>query len=62
MESALLDKIEIISFKKINSGKNSNVMLPFELDVGTFVERLWNVCGTFVECLSLYCFDITTIS
>jgi hypothetical protein len=31
----------------------------FLLDVGTFVERLWNVCGTFVERVLLYCFGIT---
>jgi hypothetical protein len=36
------------------------VQNSFLLDVGTFVERLWNVCGTFVECLFLYCFDVTS--
>jgi hypothetical protein len=49
-ESALLGQIERISFKKTNSGKNSIVFVSFLLDIGTFVERLWNV----------YCFDITS--
>ncbi len=43
-ESALLDQIEMISFDGVDSGTNSDVMVSFLLDVGTFVERLWNVC------------------
>jgi hypothetical protein len=42
-ESALLDQIEMISFDKTNSGTNSNVLVSFRLDIGTFVERLWNI-------------------
>jgi hypothetical protein len=70
-ESALLEHIEMISFDGADSETNSDIMVSFLLDVGTFVERLWNVCGTFVERLwnvcgtfvervFLYCFDITT--
>ncbi len=49
-ESALLDQIEMISFEKTNSGTNSNVLVSFLLDIGTFVERLF-----------LYCFDMSQI-
>jgi hypothetical protein len=60
-ESALLDQIEMNSFDGADSGANSDITVWFySLDVGTFVERLWNVCGTFVERLFLYSFDITT--
>jgi hypothetical protein len=38
-----------------NSGMNSNVLVAFRLEIGTFVEILWNVCGkvcgTFVPLL-----------
>ncbi len=44
-ESAFLDQIEMISFDETNSGTNSNVLLSFLLDIGTFAERLWNVCS-----------------
>jgi hypothetical protein len=37
-------------------------MVLFLFDIGTFVERLWNVCGKFVERLLLYCFDITRLA
>jgi hypothetical protein len=47
-ESALLDQIEMISFDGADSGTNSDVLVSFLLDVGTFVERVF-----------LYCFDIT---
>jgi hypothetical protein len=50
-ESALLDQIEMISLDTTNSETNSNVLVLFLLDNGTFVERLWNVCGTFVPLL-----------
>ncbi len=45
-ESALLGKIERISFDKTNLGKNSIV---FSLFVSFLIisERLWNICGTF---------------
>jgi hypothetical protein len=46
-ESALLDQIEMCSYDGADSGTNSDVLVSFLLDVGTFVERLWNVCGTF---------------
>ncbi len=36
----------MISFDKANSGTNSNVLVSFRLDIGTFVERLWNI-GSF---------------
>jgi hypothetical protein len=42
----------MISFDGADSGRNSDVMVSFLSDVGTFVERL-------VERLFLYCFDIT---
>ncbi len=48
----------MISLDNKNSGTNSIVFVSFVLDIGTFVERLWNVCGTFVERLFFYCFDI----
>jgi hypothetical protein len=54
-ESALLNQIEMISFDGADSRTNSDVMVSFLLDVGTFVER---DVGTFVERLFLYCFDI----
>jgi hypothetical protein len=41
----------MISFHGADSGTNSDIMVSFLLDVGTFVERLWNVCGTFVPLL-----------
>jgi hypothetical protein len=44
-----VDQKEMISFDGADSGTNSDVMVSFFLDVGTFVERLWNICGTFVE-------------
>jgi hypothetical protein len=44
-ESALQDQIEMISFDRTNSGKNSKGLVTFLLDIGTFVERLWNVCS-----------------
>jgi hypothetical protein len=44
-KSALLDQIEMISFDKKNSGPNSNDFVSFLLYIGTFVERLWNVCS-----------------
>ncbi len=47
-ESVLLDQIEMISFDGADLGTNSDVLVSFLLDVGTFVERLF-----------LYCFDIT---
>ncbi len=49
--SVLLDKIEMISFEGADLGTNSDFMVSFLLDVGTFVERLWNVFGTFVPLL-----------
>ncbi len=47
-ESALREQIEMCSFDGADSGTNSDVLVSFLLDVGTFVERLL-----------LYCFDIT---
>jgi hypothetical protein len=44
-ESALLDQLEMISFDGVDSGTKSDVTVSFLLDVGTFVERLWNVCS-----------------
>ncbi len=32
-------------FDGANWGTNSDVLVSFLLDVGTFVERLWNVCS-----------------
>jgi hypothetical protein len=43
------------SFDGADSATNSDVLVSFLLDVGTFVERLWNVCGTFVERLWNVC-------
>ncbi len=43
-ESAFLDQIVMLSFDKTYSGTKSHVMVSFLLDIGTFVERLWNVC------------------
>jgi hypothetical protein len=40
-EYALLDQIEMFSFDGANWGTNSDVMVSFLLDVGTFEERLW---------------------
>jgi hypothetical protein len=37
--------MEMISFDGADSGKNSDVLVSILLDVGTFVERLWNVCS-----------------
>ncbi len=37
-----------VSFDKTNSGTNSNVLVSFRLDIGTFVERLWNICSSIV--------------
>ncbi len=48
-ESALLDQTEMFSFDGTDSAMNSDVLVSFLLDVGTFVERLF-----------LYCFHITT--
>jgi hypothetical protein len=45
----------MISFNETNSGTNSNVLVSLLLEIGTFVERLWNVCGTFVERLWSVC-------
>ncbi len=53
-ESALLDQIEMCSIDGADSGANSDVLVSFLLDVGTFVERLWNVCPFTV-------FDITSL-
>jgi hypothetical protein len=48
-ESALLNQIEMCSFDGADSRTNSDVLVSFLLDVGTFVgtfvERLWNVCS-----------------
>ncbi len=55
-ESALLgQKIQIIQIRK----RAQSFFVSFLLDIGTFVECLWNVCGTFEERLLLYCFDVT---
>jgi hypothetical protein len=35
----------MISFDGTDLGTNSDVSLSFLLDVGTFVERLWNICS-----------------
>jgi hypothetical protein len=35
----------MISFDGADSGTSSDVLVSFLLDVGTFVERLWNVCS-----------------
>jgi hypothetical protein len=39
------------SFDGADSATNSYVLVSLLLDVGTFVERLWNVCGTFAPLL-----------
>ncbi len=44
-ESVLLDQIQMISFDGADSGTNSDVLVSFLLDVGTFVEGLWNGCS-----------------
>jgi hypothetical protein len=44
-ESALLDQLVMLSFDMTYSGTNSNVMVSFLLDIGTFVDCLWNVCS-----------------
>jgi hypothetical protein len=49
-ESVLLDRIGMCSFDGADSGTNSDVLVSFLLDVGTFVERLL-----------LYCYDITAL-
>ncbi len=41
----------MISFDKTNSGTNSNVLVSFRLDIGTFVERFWNICSFTVSTL-----------
>ncbi len=41
----------LISFDGADSGTNSDILVSFLLDVGTIVECLWNVCGTFVPLL-----------
>jgi hypothetical protein len=66
-ESALLDQIEMISLDGADSGTNSGVLVSFLLDVGTFVERLWNVCSFTVLTLLNYPFPpkfstVTTFS
>jgi hypothetical protein len=43
----------MISFDKTNSGANSKVLVTLLLDIGTFVERLWNVCSFTVLTLLL---------
>jgi hypothetical protein len=45
LESALLDQTEICSFDVADSGTNSDVLVSFLLDVGTFVKHLSNVCS-----------------
>ncbi len=45
-ESPFLDQIEIISFDNTNSWTNSEVLVSFLLDIGT-----WNVYGMFVPLL-----------
>jgi hypothetical protein len=50
-DSALLRQIERIYFDGAGSGTNSDVLVSFLLDVGTFVERLWNVCSFIVSTL-----------
>jgi hypothetical protein len=54
-ESALLGQIERISFGKTNSGTNSIVIyfipIRYRNICQTFVERFWNIYGTFVEYL-----------
>jgi hypothetical protein len=52
-ESAHLGEIERIPFDMTNSGTNSIVICFIPI-------RYWDVCGTFVDRLLLYCFDITT--
>ena len=44
-EPALLGKIERITFDKTNSEELNGFIVSFLLDIGTFVERLWNVCS-----------------
>jgi hypothetical protein len=34
----------MISFDETNSGTKSNSLVSFRLDIGTFVECLWNIC------------------
>ncbi len=45
LKSALLDQIEMCSFDGADSGTNSDVLVSFVLDVGTFEECLLNVCS-----------------
>jgi hypothetical protein len=63
----------MISFDKTNSGTNSNVLVSFRLEIGTLVERLWNVCSFTVLTLQalnkvlllsercLYCANIKSL-
>jgi hypothetical protein len=52
-ESALLDQIEMISFDKTIRERTQTFWFhSYEIS-----ESLWNVYGTFVERLFLYCFD-----
>jgi hypothetical protein len=54
-ESALLDQTEMFSFDGTDSGMNSDVLVSFLLDVGTLMERLWNVFSfTVLTLLLLY--------
>ncbi len=41
-------------FRRIRE-RTQSVFVSCLLDIGTFVERLWNVCGTFVERLWNVC-------
>jgi hypothetical protein len=34
-----------------NLVSNSDILVSFLLEIGMFVERLWNLCGTFVPLL-----------
>jgi hypothetical protein len=43
-ESSVMDQIEMCSFDGADLGANSDVLVSFLLDVGTFMEHLWNVC------------------
>ncbi len=58
-ESAPLYQKEMISFNETNSGTNSKVLVSFLLDIGTFVECLWNVCSFTVLTL-LYSLAVLT--
>jgi hypothetical protein len=43
----------MISFDVADLGMNSEVMVSFLLDVGTFVKNLWNICSFAVLTLLL---------